>query len=288
VLDELATQLSLRGRTPMMGEVFDRFAANTSAIHDAMQKGRPRHYTLWRKPDLVARLRAGQQIPGFTLDGEDVAISLNVSFDAPAGTPPEQLASAMTNAWSQLVWPVNIGQESPAADIDASLRSLDEFRRAIAGAEAASVMTVLHETVESTLVSQFLHSADRRWFCEGIANHLALQVIRKRVGEERAKQYFDIDVLLAEAGKGDLTELERWPAAESSDASHYPSEINQANYVRATWVIGEIVRKHGAGFVPRWLAAIGKTPLNQASMRTVNAAFRDLTREDLSDYLKER
>lgn len=283
-LDELSRGLALSAPTPTMREVFDKFSAGSAAIYDAMIHGRPTHYSLWRKPDLVARLQSGQIIPGFTLEGDEVSVALNANFEAPPGTPPEQLSSVIGKTWQQLVWPVSIGRESPAADVDAALRALSEFRQAATGAEVTAVMTVLHETVESTLVQQYLHSADRRWFCEGVANHLALKVIRQRVGAGRAREYYDVDALLAQGGAGSFADLARWPAAES--AAHYSSEINQANYARATWVIEQVAAKHGPALIPKWLAEIGNTPADMADMNTVKAAFKKITGEDLANYLR--
>jgi hypothetical protein len=286
ILGEIAAGLALPRPTPLMAEVFDKFSFGATGIHDAMLKGRPGGYALWRKPDLVARLRAGQVIPGFTLDGNDVQISINASFQAPPDTPAVELAGIIAKAWRQIVWPVNIGLTSPEADIANSLAALEDFRAATTGAEPNAVMNVLHETVEATLISQYLHSPDRRWFCEAVANHLALDVIRRRVGSEQARQYYDVDKQLAAVGKGDLLALERWPAAESSAARHYPSEINQANYVRATWVIEQAAARHGAELLPRWMAEIGRTPASKASIQTVYAAYRKVTGEDLRAYLQ--
>ena len=285
VLRHLATRLALSGPTELMQQVFDKFSFSTGAIYNAVIDGRPRQFTLWRKADLVARLRAGQVIPGFTLEGDDVNVELNASFTAPPGTPADRLADTFDKAWQQLVWPVKIGIQSPAADIDASFQSLDQFRQAAIAAHTSSVMTVLHEVVEAALVSEYIRSADRRWFCEGLANWLALEEIRARVGDERAKQYYDIDALLARAGPGGFAELQKWPASESPDAKHYESELNEANYVRATSVMRQIAGKHGAEFIPKWLTEVRKTPAANADMQTVHAAFRKLTNEDLSTYL---
>lgn len=73
-----------------------------SVLQHTMVKGAPRRFALWRKPDLIARLRAGQQIPGFALDGDDVVIGLNVSFDTDPGLPTEELAARIDKAWDEL------------------------------------------------------------------------------------------------------------------------------------------------------------------------------------------
>jgi hypothetical protein len=146
-------------------------------------------------------------------------------------------------------------------------------------------MTVLHEVVESTLVSDYVRSPDRRWFCEGVANWLALEVIRERLGDERATRVYDVDALLARTSPGGFAALAKWPTAESAGAKHYPSELNQDNYVRATWVMRQIVAKQGSAFIAQWLTEIRKTPAENASIQTVEAAFRKLTNENLQAYL---
>ena len=285
-LQYLAARLALERPTALMPQVFDKFAISAGALYDAMAKGRPEHFALWRNADHMARLQAGQNIPCFTLEGDGVRIEINASFNAPSGTPPEELAGVIARAWDQLVWPVKIGVDSPAADVAASLRALQDFRQSAASAELGAVMTVLHETVESTLVSEFLHSPDRRWFCEGLANWLALEVIRERVGAERARQYYDLDALIAQVGRGTLEELEEWPVGESRGAAHYSTELNQANYVRATWVIRELVARYGPGLISQWLAEIRRTPPDETDLGTVYAAFRKVTGDDLKAGLR--
>lgn len=287
ILAELASDLGLSASTPEMGQVFDKFLLGAASVQDGMLRGRPARYTLWRKPDLVARLRAGQEIPGFSLEGDDVVVSLNASFEAAPGASAEEIGRNIAQAWAQLTWPVLLRHGSPSEEISNALDGIQEFRDATAAQEPAFVMTVLHETVEATLVAHYLRSADRRWVCEGIANHLALQVLRRRVGDDRARSYYDVVRQLAEAGKGDLGELERWPVAENPEAQHYPSELNQANYVHATWVIEQAVARHGADLIPRWLASVGKTPMRDANLQTVYAAFREITGEDLRRTLMQ-
>jgi hypothetical protein len=186
-----------------------------------------------------------------------------------------------------MVWPVSIGNMSPEADIDAALETLHGFRHAAAAAESATVMTVLHEVVESTLITEVIRSPDRRWFCEGVANWLALRVVRERWGSERAKAHYDLDALIVATGTANLTELENWPSAEHLDAKHNPSELNAANYVRATWAIEQIARKFGPGFITAWLTEIRKTPAERANMQTVHTAFRTLAGAELRSALND-
>jgi hypothetical protein len=287
VLSGLASGIGISGPSASMADAFDRFSLSAGAIYDAMVNGRPRHFSLWRKPDLVARLRAGQTIPGFVLEGGEVHAALDATFTTAQGAPHGQLTADIAAVWDKMVWPVSIGNMSPEADIDAALETLNGFRQAAAAAESATVMTVLHEVVESTLITEVIRSPDRRWFCEGVANWLALRVVRERWGSERAKAHYDPDALVVATGTANLTELEKWPSAEHLDAKHYPSELNAANYVRATWAIEQIARKFGPGFITAWLTEIRKTPAERANMQTVHTAFRTLAGAELPSVLSD-
>lgn len=98
-----------------------------------------------------------------------------------------------------------------------------------------AVMNVLHETVEATLVDQFIRSPDRRWFCEGVANFVAFKTLEVLLGTEVAKSYYDVDAEVAKyaALKGKV-DLEHWPVVEDPRSKEVPADVNLASYAFAT------------------------------------------------------
>jgi hypothetical protein len=182
---------------------------------------------------------------------------------------------------------VKIGEQSPAADIAASLDSLQQFRTSTTAMEPQLVMSALHEAVEATVVSETIRSRDRRWFCEGVANTVALAIITKRVGAEAARAYYDLNQLLGQTGGATKTALESWPVVEDEKSRHVPGDINLANYTLATDVIQRAVAKHGEDLLPRLFAEVRKTPAEDTTIATVYAAYQKVTGEDLRSYLAD-
>ncbi len=285
VLRQIADFLGAEA-SPEVAKMFDDYVGAMSVLQQTMVNGTPRRFALWRKPDLIARLRSGQQIPGFALDGDDVVIGLNVSFDTDPGLPTKELAARIDKAWDELVWPVKIGDQSPEADVRASLDTLRHYKSSLMGNEPWLVMGALHEAVEFALVTEVIRSTDRRWFCEGMANYLAREIVRERVGADAARAYYDGDALLAQAPtsakQGDLA---TWPVAEDAASRHVPGAINEINYLRSTQVIESVVTKHGRDLLAKWFAEIRKTPHAKRGMNTVYAAYQTVTGDDLRKIL---
>jgi hypothetical protein len=286
VLRQIAGFLGATEASPEVAKMYDDYVGAMSVLQQTMVNGTPRRFALWRKPDLIARLRAGQQIPGFALDGDDVVIGLNVSFDTDPDLPPGELAARIDKAWDELVWPVKIGDQSPEADVRASLETLRNYKRSLMGNEPWLVMGTLHEAVEFALVTEVIRSADRRWFCEGMANYIAQEIIRERVGADAARPYYDGDALLAlappAAKQGDLA---KWPVGEDAASRHVPGAINEINYLRSTRIIESVVTKHGRELLPKWFAEIRKMPHAKRDMNTVYAAYQTVTGDDLRKIL---
>jgi hypothetical protein len=286
IVQEIATAIGSKTPSPSMRKLYDGMVHAQVMLLQTAREGVPGHFSLWRKPDLVARLAAGQKMPGFTLEPDgQVAIHLNFSIDGGAGKSVEEHVALIREGWKQLVWPVKIGEQSPAADITASLESLNQFRTSTTAMEPQLVMAALHEAVEASVVAETILTRDRRWFCEGVANAVALSIITKRVGAEAARAYYDLNHLLANTGGAKRSALESWPVVEDAKSRHVPGDINLANYTLATDVILRTVTKHGEDLLPRLFAEIRKTPRDDTTMATVYAAYRKITGEELRSYL---
>jgi hypothetical protein len=296
-LGKVAAELGLPKPTDKMGEVYGTMLNLWRNVTLSLPHKLPHHYALWRRPELLARLDAGEKIPGFS---KDASGGLGFSFDFGMSASPGEgikdtdLSATMAASWDQLVCPIKIGAEgdkTPAEDMTAGLAGITAFlftgfRDAILNAQRQSVFNVLHEATESGVVWHYLTSKDRRWFCDGVANYVALKVIEAELGPDDARTYYDLPAELQKyAGEAGRIDLAAWPAAENQGAANYAENLNTANYAFATKVIADICAKHGDALLPSLFQLIGRTPREKATMGTVFKAYKKLTGEDLHAYL---
>jgi hypothetical protein len=294
ILRMIADRLALPAPTAKMGETYDAFAAGHLALQNLKVMDSATHFALWRKPELMARLNAGQQLPGFTRapDG-GIQFSMQTSFDFKDGENPDKSIARLREDLGRFSWPIKIGEPEGGSPDDEVQKRLDEIANAAAQMTAfqsaesqrKGVTNVLHETVEMTLVSSYLRSADRRWFCEGVANYVAYRVLEQLLGKETARGYYDPDAeaqrYLASKNRVDLL---RWPVAEDARAKDIPAEVNDASYALATKAVFDAF---GDGdLLARVLVELRKTPLDKANIDTVYAAYLLKTGKDLRHFIQ--
>jgi hypothetical protein len=295
-LGKVSMYLGLDKPTEKMASTYDTMGTLWRTMRLASPKSMLRHYALWRKPELVARITAGEKIPGFTLDasgGLDFTFKFDYNSGA-GGLQPEKVAAGMAGFWDDLVCPIKIGAQPGASPAEEVSVELDTFTRNIFAfwgqemqvTERQIVFNILHETTESGVVWHYLTSKDRRWFCDGVANYVAWKVIEREVGADEAKGYYDLAAELKKyENEASRVDLAAWPAAENMGQAKYAEDLNTANYAFATKVIAEACAKQGDGLLPELFAEIGRTKREKATMETVFKAYRRLTGESLRSYL---
>ena len=276
---------------------------------------------VWFKEDLIALLKAGKEVPGFTLnlDGESGAwnfkLGVNLDFDGfhrltlegkdvgvelekrlnglpPIELPmvvkrtdltgklddPEAAAAALRAGDRGILGLLLRGEKEPLKESD-----LAGFSRPLMSLEQVWFL-VAHEAAENALVSGTIASADRRWFCDGMANWIAIREVDRRFGagkgaEAFAKNYH-AEELKDHAGEVNLL---AWPAQEDIDNGARPQVGNvAAHYYFATLMIEKACEGQGGDFVKRWLEEIRRTPLNRTNSGTVMTAFQKLTGKNLT------
>lgn len=288
----IAAQLALSAPTEQMSGVYDNTISVWRYLSHAMPVHLPVHYALWHRPELVARLKAGQHVPGFSLSGDELTFNFAINIPS-AQRSIESMRDAVEKEWLGMVCPIKIGAESdktPEEEIRDNLSkttfaALNGFRSALSNTAKLRVFNVLHEATESGIVWHYLISKDRRWFCDGVANYVAWRVIASEIGTDEARQYYDLSAELKKyAGESGHVDLAAWPAVENQ--GNYSEDLNTANYAFATKVIADVCAKDGDELLPKWFAQIGRTPREKATIATVFKAFRRVTDEDLHDYLK--
>lgn len=295
-LGKICAYLGLAEPTKQMKSAFEGTLKAYEAIgYVAAPPGLPRHFAIWRKPELLARLKAGESIQNFT-KGADGMVNFTFKFnlDFKPELTKEQNESALAAEWQKFAMPVVIAvtpDRTPEQEATAALEGCQHFNTKIMELRSSqmwrtSVFIALHEATESGIVWHYLVSKDRRWFCDGIANYVAWKVIEAEFGPEEARGYYDLSAELKKyANEAATIDLAAWPAAENQKQANYAENLNTANYAFATKVIADVCSKHGDAILPRLFAEIGKTPYERATMDTVYRAFKKLTREDLRSYL---
>lgn len=289
----IADLLALPQPTEDMRKTYAQLVQAFQTMRPRVFNSYPKKFSLWRKPELLARLEAGEAIPGFSRDEQgELNFSLSVSLFGGEDTTPDQIQARLERDWNDAVWPMKIGADpaaTPAEDIASNMQQLHEGLAALRQellSEQKMVAIVLHETTEVGIVGHYLRSRDRRWFCDGLANYVVYDIAARRLGADQARTYYDIDAEVAKyRAFAAQIDLERWPVAEDPDFARYPVQLSAANYGYAAAVIAKVTARYGDALLPRLFEKIGRTPLEQASMGTVYDAFHGLTGEDLRAYL---
>ena len=280
--------------------------------------------TIWFKEDLMALLKAGTEVPGFSLnpDGESVTWGFERHFPSEdfrrLSREGKDIAAEMQkrmDALPPLVLPMVVKRADLAAKLDdpeataAAIREgergifglllsaekeplkesdLEGLNRPLMSREQAWFM-VAHEAAEDAIVSSTIASADRRWFCDGMANWIAIRDVDRRFGKGKGAEAFaknyDAQEMKKLAGEVNLI---AWPAEEDIDNGRRPQVANvEAHYYFATLVIEKACEGRGEDFVKRWLEEIRRTPPNRTNSGTILAAYRKLTGRDLAAILAE-
>jgi hypothetical protein len=282
---------------------------------------------IWIKEDMLSFLKGGGKVPDFSLspNGENVTwtfgFALPHEFSDASETPADNLLDARANVLKRIdaiprpVYPIVLKRQSLPGNLDdsaavaAAIRSGDakifDFLREVAknpevGPKATAAFghlfnqeqawfMVAHETTEWAVVNTVIKSADRRWFCDGLANWVAMQDVDRRFGPGKGVAAFEKSYPAAELRKeAAKVDLLAWPTEEDIKNGGHPNVGNvPAYYYFATLVMQKACAGRGADFIRQWLDEIRQTPLNRANAGTVFAAYQKLTGQDLKSMMRE-
>lgn len=313
-LSVIAHYLGLKKPTTNMKRTFDVTLASVekmtvATLADCERDGFIDVVQIWRKPDLLAALRANGPDDYFRLNKnkddvlvKGISFSLGFEFDtADTGARGEnRWVTTMTAPLrfgtvnrKKMFMPVllagtgSVDLEKEIPQLVAAARdSLDEKAGELV--ETMQIMLlqgVLHEVVEVAVIDHLIVSKDRRWFCEGMATFIAYRAVVELDTPEVARRSYDLRDQLDRWKEFETqVDLPGWKVIGDLNAEEQDSDFDSAHYAYATKAISNVYEKHGRKFFPRWCREIARTPWKKANIATVHAAFERLTGEKLSDY----
>ncbi|MEO8351242.1 MAG: hypothetical protein ABI680_05885 [Chthoniobacteraceae bacterium] len=269
---------------------------------------------VWFKDDLRTLLKEGRQIPGFSYDPATDLVGFLFESTQKVSAPEEAVARESARALPIVLKDRSITDLKDVVDQVAMIRSTDKgvlpllesadtaspallgLRENTAGDEGLltpdqGLFVSIHELVEADLLRHVIASLDRRWFCEGVANLLAIRACDHQLGATESnagfktfESLYDHNTLSKRAPDVDLL---NWPASgDESDALKNDSELTQAHYYFATRVLLESTKGHGDDFLKTWIAKIRDTPWNRTNAATIIAAYDELTGGSLREVIE--
>lgn len=151
-----------------------------------------------------------------------------------------------------------------------------------------SIRSSINESIELQLVRDIIASADRRWFCDGLANWIAIQECERRYGDGRGQEIFES--IYQPDGYHPLAseiDLFAWPTAEDiENGSQAATDNPEARYYFATLAMQAACADQGPDFIKDWLTEIRKTPRNRTNTNHILAAYQTLTDHDLRQIVE--
>ena len=289
-----ARYLGLKEPTRGMRQMFDSMTKSVTRQEDALASALSIDTVqIWREPELIARLREHGEDEYFQPGGKDASPMPKNGWNVSVNSRHSSIVKFSGTLRTRAFLPVILKEDDPAdlaARVDLHVQQAADYLRTgitavVSTIHDLEVGMVLHEVVEWKIVSTFISSADRRWFCEGMANFIAYRALVDATTPERARRHYDLAQQLVKWGSQERqVDLANWKAAEKMTGSEQESDLNTAQYAYATKVIADIAEKHGVELIPRWFGEIAQTPRDKVTMKTVADAFVRLTGENLASY----
>jgi len=190
---------------------------------------------------------------------------------------PPDLKSSPAPEQAEALW--SRGESSLAK----MLKWMAQLPQTIALVDPLRAALILHETTELGVVDIYMRGADRRWFCDGVANYVMWRVIRDMHGAEVARRAYDLPSQLGHyASLRGQADLRKWPALENESTDERASDLELARYAFATNALVLMNQQAGEDMLPKLFGKIGKTDAKQVTYQTVDAAWKELTGEPLA------
>ncbi len=264
---------------------------------------------IWFKQDLKSLIKLGVDVPDFTLNKEEDTVLYNFEFSYGASATVDDVVAAIDSVPSKF-FPVVIKEagkvvkgsiEEQIAAIrkgDVMVKQLTESADTITPEQLTgkttrlltdeqSFFVVVHGVVEADLLRDTIASDDRRWFCDGLANVIAIRECDRRFGKKVGMETF-FSMFPEEESKRHLSKVNllKWAAAEVENESVAEAEgLGAAYYHYATKALLEATKGRDTKFIANWISKINQTQWNRTNTETVIRAYDQLTGKDLRHLL---
>lgn len=264
---------------------------------------------IWFKEDLKTLIKLGVDVPDFTLNKKEDIVSYNFEFSYEASDTVDDVVDAIESLPAKF-FPVVIKDagkvvkgsvEQQIAAIrkgDVLVKQLTESADTITPeqligkttrllTDEQSFFVVVHEVAEADLLRDTIASDDRRWFCDGLANVIAIRECDRRFGKKVGMETF-LSMFPEEQSKlhRSKVNLLKWAAVEAENESVAEAEgLGAAHYHYATKALLEATKGQDKKFIAKWISEINQTQWNRTNAETVIRAYDQLTGKDLRELL---
>ncbi len=288
-------------------------AAMTNGASFVLNLAKSREVEIWMRSDLLRLLGEGYTHPNYEREGED-DLNYNFGMTLPNfkvhGVSIEDLMEAYNEKPSP---PLPVGVK----DANIASKSLEDQLKAIRKgdlliekfSEAADTLSpedftgsetkilterqmfflVIHEVIEGGLIAKTIASQDRRWFCDGLANLIAIRESDRRFGKGAGMGIFNELFSEKESEKfAEFVDLAGWKALERQDENAAEVEgVQAAYYFYATKALLEACEGKDQKFIHDWIQKVQQTKWIRTNSDTVVYAYKKMTGDDLYSILKK-
>ncbi|MDF1861804.1 MAG: hypothetical protein P1U87_16415 [Verrucomicrobiales bacterium] len=269
---------------------------------------------IWFKDDLVDSLKHSGNTELFDWNESTGKVTANFTFSIPSelfrGATVEELLERYDEIEAP-VFPIVITDSKVAGGTTeeklAAIRNGDYLvEKLISGAEELSpgelagtptrlldekqtFFVVVHEVVEGYLIREVIGSPDRRWFCDGLANWIAMQECDRRFGPGTGREVM-LRMFPPENSDSlkQKVNLPRWTALENqSDPISAAKGLEGAYYDFATRAMEQALAGKESNFIRKWLEEIRKTRWIRTHSGTVIDGYHRISEGDLQEILEK-
>jgi hypothetical protein len=276
---ELAQRMTelcaLPARRADFQEELKHMAAGLAPLEaELAQAAFPRSVAIWRKPELIQRLAAGEKIAGYSYD----ATANTVNFDyKPHWTVDKDYA---VTEHPEAIGALPLKKTEEVAATDDSIAAMEkDFQSWCKGMGAMlalgmryQVFGSLENVVRKVLEAQLPRDPSVKWISVGAARWAARNVMVQITSPRVADRYTILYDRALQGVKPDAgpVDLEAWPAGQETQ-----------HYAAAVQVFRNIAEKQGDAAIPRLLGEFWRRPPGQRTSPGFRQLYQRLFRERL-------
>lgn len=235
----LAMEQFLRQMIRLMGKA-------ASAIPD------PKRMRLWKRQDLVAYLDGGGKLAGYQYDRVSNKVSFGVNLiSGSSGRVPRPG-----------VVPIVLKESAADRLVTEAQMRIDKLLIGVQAMVPGLAATSLGSTSRIGIREDLgIRLPNDRWFVEGTSNYVAWMLVKRYLGEGKAKEFMATLDVMAHADAMGQVDIHSWLAEDSSLSAKSTSRkrLQSARMAFATHEVLRLVARHGQSTIPKVFAELKKT-----------------------------